>query len=147
MPLDSDDDSGSEPDVSILEMARRGRMAEQQQQQAAAATGQEMSYEEEDSISQQEYEAEDDMGLDEQVEDDEEVVDEQEEEIEPLVDPTSIGLKEISNLGKFTVSSHKPGNGVEELRSDNVKQYWQSVQTSFRLLPPSTPKQMCKNET
>ncbi|KAH7320068.1 anaphase-promoting complex, subunit 10-domain-containing protein [Stachybotrys elegans] len=37
-----------------------------------------------------------------------------------------IGLKEISNLGRFTVSSHKPGNGVEELRSDDLKQYWQS---------------------
>lgn len=134
MPLDSDDSSGSEPDVSILEMARRGRMAEQQQQhqqqrlrqqQQTADVSEEISYEEEDSISQQEYEAEDDTGLDEQVEDDEEVADEPEEELDPLVDPTSIGLKEISNLGKFTVSSHKPGNGVEELRSDNIKQYWQ----------------------
>lgn len=45
----------------------------------------------------------------------------------PPFDPTAAGLKEISNLGKFTVSSHKQGNGVEELRSDDLKLYWQCV--------------------
>lgn len=40
-------------------------------------------------------------------------------------DPSALGLKEISNLGKFTVSSYKPGNGVEELRSDDTDAYWQ----------------------
>ncbi|PTB75835.1 galactose-binding like protein [Trichoderma longibrachiatum ATCC 18648] len=42
------------------------------------------------------------------------------------MDPGVFGLKEISNLGKFTVSSHKPGNGVEQLRSDDLASYWQS---------------------
>lgn len=121
MPLDSDSDSGSEPDISVLEMARRGRMTEQPVQEETYEEEEEEEEEEEDSISQQDYELED-TGLDEQVED-EEVAEEQ--EVEQLVDPSSIGLKEISNLGKFTVSSHKPGNGVEELRSDNTKQYWQ----------------------
>ena len=42
-----------------------------------------------------------------------------------MFDPATMGLKEISNLGKFTVSTHKQGNGVDELRSDDLKQYWQ----------------------
>lgn len=42
-------------------------------------------------------------------------------------DPNALGLKEISNLGKFTVSSHKPGSGVDELRSDDTELYWQYV--------------------
>jgi anaphase-promoting complex subunit 10 len=40
-------------------------------------------------------------------------------------DPTSLGLKEINNLAHFGVSSHKPGNGVEELISDDLEKYWQ----------------------
>ncbi len=40
-------------------------------------------------------------------------------------DPTSMGLKEINNLAHFGVSSHKPGNGVEELLSDDLDKYWQ----------------------
>jgi anaphase-promoting complex subunit 10 len=42
-------------------------------------------------------------------------------------DPTSMGLKEINNLAHFGVSSHKPGNGVEELLSDDLDKYWQWV--------------------
>lgn len=42
------------------------------------------------------------------------------------IDPTSVGLKEINNLAHFGVSSHKPGNGVEELLSDDLDKYWQS---------------------
>lgn len=41
------------------------------------------------------------------------------------IDPTSVGLKEINNLAHFGVSSHKPGNGVEELLSDDLDKYWQ----------------------
>ena len=54
---------------------------------------------------------------------------EHEEEQEQALpfDPSAVGLKEISNLGKFTVSSHKQGNGVNELRNDDVKLYWQYV--------------------
>lgn len=58
------------------------------------------------------------------VEDGENHIDQQEEE--PEFDPVAAGLKEISNLGKFTVSSHKQGNGVDQLRHDSLKSYWQS---------------------
>lgn len=79
-------------------------------------------------MSQEQYEA-DETSLEEQeIEEQAEDVEEDDEEEpgeEPLMDPTAIGLKEISNLGKFTVSSHKPGSGVEELRSDNLKLFWQ----------------------
>ncbi|KAI1809864.1 APC10-domain-containing protein [Poronia punctata] len=52
--------------------------------------------------------------------------DEEDDEDEPSFDPTVVGLKEISNLASFTVSSYKPGCGVKELRDDDVNQYWQS---------------------
>ena len=41
-------------------------------------------------------------------------------------DPMLLGLKEINNLAHFSVSSHKPGNGVEELLNDDLGKYWQS---------------------
>ncbi|KAK0710770.1 galactose-binding domain-like protein [Lasiosphaeris hirsuta] len=44
----------------------------------------------------------------------------------PPFDPSAIGLKEINNLAHFGVSSHKPGNGVAELLSDDLDKYWQS---------------------
>ena len=40
-------------------------------------------------------------------------------------DPTAVGLKEINNLAHFGVSSHKPGNGVEEMLSDDLDKFWQ----------------------
>jgi len=43
----------------------------------------------------------------------------------PVFDAAAIGLKEINNLAHFGVSSHKPGNGVEELLSDDLDKYWQ----------------------
>lgn len=52
--------------------------------------------------------------------------DEEAQEYEPPFDPAALGLKEISNLASFTVSSSKPGCGVAELRNDDVTQYWQS---------------------
>ncbi|XXH05232.1 hypothetical protein Hte_011657 [Hypoxylon texense] len=45
---------------------------------------------------------------------------------EPPFDPSAAGLKEISNLASFTVSSYKPGCGVKELRDDDINQFWQS---------------------
>ncbi|KAK0736075.1 galactose-binding domain-like protein [Apiosordaria backusii] len=45
---------------------------------------------------------------------------------EPPFDPAAIGLKEINNLAHFGVSSHKPGNGVAELLSEDTDKYWQS---------------------
>lgn len=57
---------------------------------------------------------------------DDEVEEESEGEDEEMVyDPHPPGLKEISNLGKFTVSTHKQDNGVEELRSDDLTKFWQ----------------------
>ncbi|KAM3439937.1 hypothetical protein MY4824_002444 [Beauveria thailandica] len=131
MPLGSDA-SDSDPDLSVLAMARgSGRTGAAQgptsantleeqrllQQQAEA-----MAYEDE-IMSQEQYEAEE-TSIGEHVEEEEE--EEEQDEQEVLVDPASIGLKEISNLGKFTVSSHKPGHGVQELRSDDLKLFWQS---------------------
>ncbi|KAH9997681.1 anaphase-promoting complex, subunit 10-domain-containing protein [Xylariaceae sp. FL0662B] len=55
--------------------------------------------------------------------------DEEGEEVheeEPPFDASAVGLKEISNLASFTVSSYKPGCGVKELRDDDVNQFWQS---------------------
>ncbi|KAL2018984.1 hypothetical protein VTK56DRAFT_10209 [Thermocarpiscus australiensis] len=52
---------------------------------------------------------------------------ESEEQLQsPAFDPMSAGLKEINNLAHFGVSSHKPGNGVEELLSEDLDKYWQS---------------------
>ncbi len=42
-----------------------------------------------------------------------------------VFDPAALGLREINNLAHFGVSSHKPGNGVEELLSDDLDKYWQ----------------------
>ncbi|AEO71022.1 uncharacterized protein THITE_2070828 [Thermothielavioides terrestris NRRL 8126] len=44
----------------------------------------------------------------------------------PVFDPMALGLKEINNLAHFGVSSHRPGNGVAELLSDDLDKYWQS---------------------
>ncbi|KAI1753044.1 anaphase-promoting complex, subunit 10-domain-containing protein [Xylaria castorea] len=54
-----------------------------------------------------------------------EIAEEEEEEEQPF-DASAVGLKEISNLASFTVSSYKPGCGVKELRDDDANQYWQS---------------------
>lgn len=43
-----------------------------------------------------------------------------------LFDPVQLGLKEINNLAHFSVSSHKPGSGVEALLHDDLGRYWQS---------------------
>lgn len=58
-----------------------------------------------------------DAEVDEQVESDEALL--------PEFDPAALGLKEINNLANFGVSSHKPGNGVAELLSDDLDKYWQ----------------------
>ncbi|KAG6041952.1 hypothetical protein E4U41_000067 [Claviceps citrina] len=129
LPFDSDE-SASEPDVSILAMARTRHHTGMDQQI------QSMAYEEEAGSSQGQYEVEDTsiedvaeeegQAEEEEDEEEEEYGEEEHEEAVNLVDPADIGLKEISNLGRFTVSSHKPGCGVEELRSDDLKLFWQS---------------------
>lgn len=42
-----------------------------------------------------------------------------------VLDPAALGLKEINNLAHFGVSSHRPGNGVAELLSEDLDRYWQ----------------------
>lgn len=65
-------------------------------------------------------------GVDEgQAEEDDEDGDPDDQVEGAYFDPTSMGLKEINNLAHFGVSSHKPGNGVEELLSDDLDKYWQ----------------------
>ncbi|KAI9051383.1 hypothetical protein LZ554_004430 [Drepanopeziza brunnea f. sp. 'monogermtubi'] len=74
---------------------------------------------------------------DEDDEDDEEDEDEDEDEeegaydevpmeIDNPFDPTALGLKEIGNLASWTVSSCKPGCGVDALRDDDTGLFWQS---------------------
>ncbi|KAI9158614.1 Anaphase-promoting complex subunit 10 [Paramyrothecium foliicola] len=127
LTLDSDE-SSSEPDLSVLGMARPGS------QHPIALP---YDYGEEQAEHQDEVDEVDEgmypensepeaIGIDDQIEEDEGDEEEEEEEAVPLIDPATAGLKEISNLGRFTVSSHKQGNGVEELRSDDLKSYWQS---------------------
>lgn len=48
-------------------------------------------------------------------------------EIEPLFDAAALGLKEIGNLASWTVSTFKPGCGVDALRDDNTDMFWQCV--------------------
>ncbi|KAF4447465.1 Anaphase-promoting complex subunit 10 [Fusarium austroafricanum] len=79
------------------------------------------------SPSPEEYEDENSIDEDDVDEDEEEGAEhDQADHVAPPFDPATAGLKEISNLARFTVSSHKPGNGVEELKSDDLKQFWQS---------------------
>ncbi|KAI1800708.1 APC10-domain-containing protein [Daldinia bambusicola] len=87
---------------------------------------------EEDTEHFEEDEGEDDEGHDfEGIEGDDleqEELDEEDEfpNEEAAFEASVFGLKEISNLASFTVSSYKPGCGVKELRDDDVNHYWQS---------------------
>ncbi|KAH8667937.1 anaphase-promoting complex, subunit 10-domain-containing protein [Tricladium varicosporioides] len=47
-------------------------------------------------------------------------------EIDPPFDSAALGLKEIGNLASWTVSTSKPGCGVEALRDDDTNLFWQS---------------------
>ncbi|PSS13353.1 hypothetical protein M430DRAFT_106206 [Amorphotheca resinae ATCC 22711] len=47
-------------------------------------------------------------------------------DIDPPFDATALGLKEIGNLASWTVSSCKPGCGVEALRDEDTSLFWQS---------------------
>ena len=46
-------------------------------------------------------------------------------EIDAPLDPSALGLKEIGNLASWTVSSCKPGCGVEALRDEDTGLFWQ----------------------
>ncbi|KAK4899795.1 hypothetical protein LTR27_003061 [Elasticomyces elasticus] len=91
---------------------------------------------EEESDEDEEYEEQ--AGVEEEVEEEEEgtqasdahrglTVTEGEEEEEDFPAPfPPFGLKEISSLASWTVSTAKPGNGVAALRSPDPLHYWQS---------------------
>ncbi|KAH6606747.1 anaphase-promoting complex subunit 10 [Trichoderma cornu-damae] len=114
--------SDSEPDLSHLGLTRRGMTAVLEQQ------ANQMAYDD-DAMSLGQYDAEEaslDENVDENADENGDDQAEEEQELLPMMDPAVFGLKEISNLGKFTVSSHKPGNGVEQLRNDDLTSYWQS---------------------
>ncbi|KAF5553036.1 anaphase-promoting complex subunit 10 [Fusarium mexicanum] len=142
-PRDSDaSSSDAEPDESILFNRARpmaapagpssdatmayndGQPAEDDADQRTLSHSPE-EYEDENSIGEEEDD--DDVDEDEDEDDEEEAAEhDQAHEAATLFDPATAGLKEISNLARFTVSSHKPGNGVEELKSDDLKLFWQS---------------------
>jgi len=46
-------------------------------------------------------------------------------EVDVPFDPAVLGLKEIGNLASWTVSSCKPGCGVDALRDDDTSLFWQ----------------------
>jgi hypothetical protein len=46
-------------------------------------------------------------------------------DIDVPFDPAALGLKEIGNLASWTVSSSKPGCGVEALRDEDTNMFWQ----------------------
>lgn len=111
-------DSDSEPNLSLLAVARRGagpRLAADSMAYHEAG-----GHDDDDEVLSQEHYDMDDTSIDDQADDQAD-----DQDTAPLFDPAAVGLKEISNLGKFTVSSHKPGCGVDELRSDDLKLCWQ----------------------
>ncbi|KAI1106359.1 APC10-domain-containing protein [Jackrogersella minutella] len=71
-------------------------------------------------------EGHDDEGIEEDEDEHGEEEDGEGHEEEAAFDASAVGLKEISNLASFTVSSYKPGCGVKALRDDDVNQFWQS---------------------
>lgn len=131
------DDSSSEPDASILDN-RGGQVdavqrvtynpnSENVPEEHAAAEDTSIEGEDDNDDDAEDVDQHDTRADDDELVVDEQPEDEQVEIGEPLGNPAALGLKEISNLGRFTVSSHKQGNGVEELRNDDLTRYWQYV--------------------
>lgn len=46
-------------------------------------------------------------------------------DLDSIFDPDALGWKEIGNLASWTVSTCKPGCGVEALRDDDTGLFWQ----------------------
>jgi anaphase-promoting complex subunit 10 len=115
VPQDSDEESGSRVlgnDAGV----GRGQEYEERLQELGAEIDGEL---EEEIIDQDLPE-----GIEEEQDDEEHVDAEEIVQVSPF-DSMALGLKEINNLAHFGVSSHKPGNGVEELLSDDLDKYWQ----------------------
>ncbi|CUS08417.1 unnamed protein product [Tuber aestivum] len=76
----------------------------------------------EETISQEEGDDGDDDD-----DDDDDLNDDEEPTVESAMPESSTeGLKEIGNLASWTVSTAKPGNGVEQLRDEDTNLFWQS---------------------
>ncbi|KAJ5050717.1 uncharacterized protein L3040_002591 [Drepanopeziza brunnea f. sp. 'multigermtubi'] len=83
----------------------------------------------EDDEDHEDDEEEGEEGEEEVVDDDDDeegAYDEVPMEIDNPFDPTALGLREIGNLASWTVSSCKPGCGVDALRDDDTGLFWQS---------------------
>ncbi|KAL2075929.1 hypothetical protein VTL71DRAFT_872 [Oculimacula yallundae] len=88
--------------------------------------GDEESEMEEEVLEGEENEDEGEEEEGEEEEEDEEGAVEVPMEIDSPFDPAALGLKEIGNLASWTVSSCKPGCGVDALRDDDTGLFWQS---------------------
>ncbi|KAI6245523.1 Anaphase-promoting complex subunit 10 [Erysiphe necator] len=60
------------------------------------------------------------------VEEEEEGIEKVHMDVDIPFDPASFGFKEIGNLASWTVSSCKPGCGIEALRDEETSLFWQS---------------------
>ncbi|SMQ47527.1 unnamed protein product [Zymoseptoria tritici ST99CH_3D7] len=78
-----------------------------------------------DAAGEDENEGEEQEEDGEEEEEEEEQDDEVPAELEEVMFPPP-GLKEISSLASWTVSTAKPGNGVAALRSPDTSMFWQS---------------------
>ncbi|KAI0484342.1 anaphase-promoting complex, subunit 10-domain-containing protein [Xylariaceae sp. FL0804] len=107
-----------------FETPQEGRADQEQAQPAGEGASDDAGSQQQDEADEADEENEEPVEDDEEDEDVEDV--EAQEEEEPAFDPAALGLKEISNLASFTVSSYKPGCGVKELRDDDPNQFWQS---------------------
>jgi anaphase-promoting complex subunit 10 len=70
---------------------------------------------------------------------------------EPALIPLSEGLRkdnkqELGGLAVWSLSSAKPGFGVEQLRDDNLNTYWQSDGTQPHLVNIQWPRKMTLEE-
>ncbi|KAF8245355.1 APC10-domain-containing protein [Wilcoxina mikolae CBS 423.85] len=125
----ADQETISQPDSEPELLLGQQQQLQQFQSRAIRHTGHlpttsDFEEEEEDEAE----EADDDDG--------EEEADVEEEEVEDASfstdannkppSPTLAGLKEIGNLASWTVSTAKPGNGIEQLRDEDTSLFWQS---------------------
>ncbi|PUU79094.1 anaphase-promoting complex, subunit 10-domain-containing protein [Tuber borchii] len=95
-------------------MPPRSRARQQPVREPSPAASENESIEE--TISQEEVDEDDDDDLDDE-----------EPTVESAMPESSTeGLKEIGNLASWTVSTAKPGNGVEQLRDEDTNLFWQS---------------------
>jgi hypothetical protein len=122
--FDHDDLENERPDDFIAATGINAMpRAQANRNQAAGGGGPGENDEDHENADEEDENGDDEATGDEDHEEGEE--EDGQDEDEGAFDPASVGLKEISNLASFTVSSYKPGSGVKELRDDDVHQFWQ----------------------